>query len=219
MENKTFSFDLIGHDAEFIVRDNETSQPVSMVEVVQETMRTCTVYPDNVLLELNTDPVPLSYFPSLIKENLLDLNCFLEDMGCYTNIGEAEALYPQDELCSKQAHQIGCIPFENAYLLGVPLTPKPYGDNWRFAGGHIHLSYDKNVIPSHILVRMLDDKFKGKDNKTPRRDEFYGQLGSYREKSYGIEYRSLSNFWMNNPEMIVEGVKEIEAQINKDLQG
>ena len=216
-----FKFELIGHDVELIARDEVTGEPVSCAEFVQETLDSCMVYPDNVLLEINTDPVPLDEFVTHINQNKVDVEYFLNECGLKTVWGEAEAEYPQHELCNKQAHAIGCQPFGNAYLLGVPLTPTTYNDNWRYAGGHVHLAYDKNLVPSHYLVKMLDEKFKKvqmKDHKNPRRDSFYGQMGAYREKSYGIEYRSLNNDWFNNPQWIIDGLLEIEAEINEVLK-
>lgn len=212
-----FKFNLIGHDVELIARDKESNEPISCVEFVQENLGSCYVYPDNVLLEVNADPCELDEFAEVITEQKEDIESFLNDLNLYTTWGEAQAEYPKDQLCHPSAHRIGCHPFLNAYLLGVPLRPQEYTDHWRFAGGHIHLAYDKNLVPSHFLVKMLDDKFKHIDmeeNTAKRRDMFYGQLGSFREKPYGLEYRSLTNGWMRNPQKIIDGLREIEAGVN-----
>ena len=47
----------------------------------------------------------------------------------------------------------------------------------------------------------------------------YGKAGAFRFKSYGVEYRSLSNFWiadLESIEAIYKGVEAAIAFINKD---
>lgn len=215
-----FKFNLIGHDAEFIIRDRGTDLPVSMAEMVQTTLTSCVIYPDNVMLEMGTDPVPLSEFSARIQENLWDLTNWLSSNHLYTIVGEEEAEFPREELCTAKAHAIGCNPFSSAYFLGVPLVPMPYSDNWRFSGGHIHLAYDKNLVPEPYLVKLLDEHLLDKvTNKSARRAEFYGQRGAYRSKPYGLEYRSLGNFWFEQPEFVVDNLLEVEHKVNKVLGG
>ena len=215
---KPFQFHLIGHDVEVIVRDLSTGLPVSMADMVQTTLPTCVVYPDNVLLEIGTDPVSLDDFVDRITANRNDLTEFLIANNLYTVIGEAEAEFPKDQLCTAKAHAIGCNPFSSAYMLGVPLVPMPYSDQWRFSGGHIHLAYDKNLVPEHFLVRELDKVMKDQATPCLRRDAFYGQRGAYRSKPYGLEYRSLDNFWFNDPQWVVDRLRQVEDTINKILQ-
>jgi hypothetical protein len=37
------------------------------------------------------------------------------------------------------------------------------------------------------------------DKKGAKRRGLYGKRGAYRPKSYGVEYRTLSNFWVGHP--------------------
>jgi len=67
----------------------------------------------------------------------------------------------------------------------------------RSAGGHIHVetSLDKAAV-----IRAMD-LFLGVpslilDSKGGMRRQLYGKAGAYRPKSYGVEYRTLSNFWI-----------------------
>lgn len=63
------------------------------------------------------------------------------------------------------------------------------------------------------------------DGDTDRR-RLYGKAGAYRSKPYGVEYRTLSSFWVADPKLIgwafeqtmraVEAVKNLEV-IDKSL--
>lgn len=86
----------------------------------------------------------------------------------------------------------------------------------RYCGGHLHFGsangyssdieeYHKNV--NEIIILM--DYFVGltwvlldhsEDNKERRK--VYGKAGSYRLQPHGIEYRVLSNLWMNHPALL-----------------
>lgn len=115
---------------------------------------------------------------------------------------EALAKYPQ-------AHIVGCSPDIDAYSRRPRegLTVDLFG-NHRFAGGHVHISYDnKDSIPSWVVARFLDISltlpYLSRDPQGKRRS-LYGLAGLYREtvygKSSGIEYRTLSNFWHFEPD-------------------
>jgi hypothetical protein len=118
----------------------------------------------------------------------------------------------QFDSLSPFSKQFGCVPSSNAY--GVNPIPEGAQDQLqRSAGGHIHIGY-KNHTESHnvvaqdtdinTIVKVLDiiagntcvlfDQYKG---STERR-KTYGRAGEYREKYYGLEYRTLSNFWLRD---------------------
>lgn len=78
----------------------------------------------------------------------------------------------------------------------------------RFAGGHIHIGYDKQTyqnIEAKIIKCM--DALLGVpsillDPESTQRRTNYGRAGEYRLKPYGVEYRTLSNFWLQNDDFI-----------------
>jgi hypothetical protein len=100
---------------------------------------------------------------------------------------------------------LGCLPDNDAYSEVPGAAREPFrieqlGTN-RFCGGHLHLGYDKTKVPVHVMARFMD-LFIGlpsihKDKQGPRRG-YYGKAGLYREKDYGIEYRTLSNYWLRD---------------------
>jgi hypothetical protein len=106
--------------------------------------------------------------------------------------------------------ELGCMPSMNAYGLRGRPVPDPYALRYRFAGGHIHFgftdSHELNKLPQmQDAVRALDgivgligvSLAANIDN--PLRREFYGLAGEYRLPAHGLEYRSLSNFWLAAP--------------------
>jgi hypothetical protein len=126
------------------------------------------------------------------------------------------ARFTDNALRSKQAKMFGCSPDQNAWTMQGNATISPeklkrqgFG-NHRFAGGHVHLginyghskTYSKHV--QNILVVRMCDVYLGLpavilDPDYERRN-FYGRAGNYRTKDYGVEYRTLSNFWLTKPE-------------------
>lgn len=111
--------------------------------------------------------------------------------------------------------QLGCDPSFNIYgeQGSIPADPKqlPY----RFAGGHIHFGHprltgaaDKGRAAADVIADL--DKILGvwsvgvagpyEAAKVRRR--YYGLAGEFRIPPHGVEYRSLSNFWLASPEMM-----------------
>ncbi len=95
---------------------------------------------------------------------------------------------------------VGCDPDILAYSEnGTTKRPIPEYGKIRGAGGHIHIGYDKKLIPPQILAKLLDITLLLpllKDDKQGKRRIFNGLAGLYRDKPYGMEYRPLSNFWI-----------------------
>jgi hypothetical protein len=104
-----------------------------------------------------------------------------------------------------EARELGCEPDFNAYTHDK--NPRPNGmQPFRTGSGHVHvgwgkdLNYDEQHIAACEALSMELDYYLGlpslswdKDN---RRRELYGKAGTFRPKSYGVEYRVLSNAWL-----------------------
>lgn len=75
--------------------------------------------------------------------------------------------------------------------------------NKRFFGGHIHIGYPSSFeIKPHHMAKLCDlfltvPAIAGGADKQGARREWYGRAGIFRPKPYGLEYRTLSNFWLN----------------------
>jgi hypothetical protein len=103
--------------------------------------------------------------------------------------------------------EFGCMPSYNIYNIagmGTDGLVTPY----RFAGGHIHFGIGQH--PPEVIeriVKSLDNVlglacvilFKEVDN--PIRRQYYGLVGEYRLPPHGLEYRTLSNAWLQDPKL------------------
>jgi hypothetical protein len=173
---------------------------------------------DNVMLEFN---IPAykdgSYFHEAITKILTVLeNTVLPQQGIRAKYEVMHTFKPEDIAPFPQAFTIGCLADMDAYSEnGVydPVTKTSVGferppfnaahfGNHRFCGGHLHVQYNHNNVPRHIFAQFMDLvaelPFLRWDKQKMRR-MFYGQPGLYREKPYGIEYRTTSNFWLFKP--------------------
>jgi hypothetical protein len=164
------------------------------------------VQEDNVMLEFNIPPCKdaHSFMMAIDRAKQLIQDEHLSRLGAMFRQGCAEQ-FKLEALDSRQAREFGCSPDFDAYENGKPfpkIDPDELieGDSaWRFAGGHIHLGYDFKIPP--FVVASFCDVFIGVaalrygDTQGIRRT-LYGQPGRYRPTSYGLEYRTLSNFWL-----------------------
>lgn len=120
-------------------------------------------------------------------------------------------LLSQEELgsLSEKAQKLGCLPSLNRALpkgaidLGGAVTRR------RSAGGHLHLGMAGNpqlMKPGmrETLVDVLDIMLGNtcvlldRDPKAALRRKYYGRAGEYRLPKHGLEYRTLSNFWLRH---------------------
>lgn len=130
-------------------------------------------------------------------------------------VTQASADYPDSQLQDKKCRIAGCAKDYCVYTGKQKKPPKNIIEktSLRTGGGHIHLGQRSGVLhedtwESWITVYMLDlfvgvpSLFMDHDPTSGRRREVYGQAGRYRPKSYGMEYRSLGNFWLSSPELV-----------------
>lgn len=123
---------------------------------------------------------------------------------------------------SKQAKTFGCSPEMNAYTYDMFVASAENAANFRTCGGHIHIGWegDKSMEIATMLIRAMDlylglaSLFLDEDEN---RRKLYGKAGSCRITSYGVEYRTLSNFWVFNTDFsswvydqTLEAIKNVE---------
>jgi hypothetical protein len=126
---------------------------------------------------------------------------------------QASQEFPESQMQTKEAREVGCVEEWDAYTLQVIEPPKGVikKSNFRTAGGHIHLGGGgvlQNSWEKPFVVYMLDlflgipSVFMEQDKTSKDRRSVYGLAGSHREKDYGLEYRPLSAFWLESPRQV-----------------
>jgi hypothetical protein len=159
---------------------------------------------DNVMVEFNIPPCSTE---DEFVEELEFVEEYLEQLvalkGCKLNYS-ASAELDEKYLQTEQAKRFGCDPDLNVYLKDINKAPDA-DTNLRTCGGHIHIGYENPdlEVSEEIVIAMdimlgLPSVSIDEDN---RRKEMYGAAGCFRFKDYGVEYRSLSNFWLKTEEL------------------
>ena len=158
----------------------------------------CAVQEDNVAVEFNIPPsTDVNSFIEAINFNLDYLKKRAEGMNLALAI-KASAIFSDDQLADPRALEFGCEPDYNAWTRRINPRPKATNQALRSAGGHVHVGVDEKLDKIQLVRAM--DVFLGVpslefDKDTARR-ELYGKAGAFRPKSYGVEYRTLSNWWI-----------------------
>ena len=128
----------------------------------------------------------------------------------------ASAEFDPEFLMTEQASMFGCDPDYNAYT-GEPNVVERLNPFLRSCGGHIHIGYDNPTFETNIKIVKAMDLFLGLpslllDSDTARR-QLYGKAGAYRLKKYGVEYRVLSNFFIESEDLIEWAYYAVERAI------
>ena len=150
---------------------------------------------DNCAAEINTLPArSQSEWVSRVRDVMARVE---EKLGVYDFINTATHEFTKEQIMAggRQARTFGCDPDYNAWTGEQNKNPRPPTPGFRTVSGHIHVGANTSQVD---LVKKLDlvlgvpAILMGDDVS---RRALYGQAGAFRPKSYGIEYRVLSNFW------------------------
>lgn len=207
---------LVGGDPEvFVKKDGKFVSAYGLVEGTKEqplAVPNGAVQVDGMALEFNINPASTcDEFVYNIEDVMETLKAMVPEYELSaTPVVEFDAEYMKKQ--PEEAVMLGCGQDFNAWTS----TPNPTPDaavNFRTGAGHVHIGWtnDKSLASQgHIhmgqkLVKQLDF-YLGLpsvmyDNDSKRR-ELYGKAGAYRLKPYGVEYRVLSNAWLNSKELM-----------------
>lgn len=175
------------------------------------------VQEDNVMVEFNIPPCNTKEeFVEEIGFMIDWLNAFVKVKGFELDFS-ASGVLDEKYLKTEQACEFGCEPDYNVYLKDINQAPEP-STNLRCCGGHIHIGYNKpDQETTEYIVYALDIMIGLDsillDNDRLRRS-MYGKAGSFRFKDYGLEYRTLSNFWIKDEKLISWVYERVEKAID-----
>jgi hypothetical protein len=174
------------------------------------------IQPDGTSAEFNIDPAQTAAeFSNNIRSVLTDLAKVVAEKApdCSLRVSPV-AMFEAEYFKSLpvEALAFGCTPDYNAWTDGkmtkFPGTTEPF----RTGAGHIHVGWSENedvADPAHVFdcietVKQLDAVLYPMSllwDKDRKRRTLYGLMGSFRPKSYGVEYRPLSNAWVADPDL------------------
>jgi len=160
-----------------------------------------TLQEDNVALEYGIPPAATSKdFQEYIAAVMERSRSWLPPELTFSK--ESCTIFEDDQLNHPMSMVFGCEPDYCAYTEKTNPKPRPPHYGMRSAGGHIHV--ETKLDPVEVVKAM--DIFLGVpsvliDNGKERK-KLYGKAGAYRYKPYGVEYRTLSNFWVFEPNLI-----------------
>jgi len=196
---------------------------VSLKEALDNSSAEGKIYFDGIQAEFGMSPVICRvYFIMAVKHILKEIQ---QDIGKNKIVLRPSVMVRKDILnkAHPDAKIFGCMPDYNAYTLTINTPPMNAEKHpFRYAGGHIHIGLiDTKYRPKPIYKRQAAilqneaehirwvkalDLFVNLltlplDNSpsAKRRRSKYGKAGCFRPTPYGIEYRSLSCWWLKSP--------------------
>lgn len=164
----------------------------------------CKLVRDGVQVEIQLSPEhgapPMYYALRALKHDFLPEGVTFSMREC------VEVSDQEMGRLSHKSRVLGCSPSLNIYT-GPSVVDVPPYFRTRSAGGHVHIGlkppiWGGGADERRSLIPILDWVVgntcvmlnPGPDQATRRK--VYGKAGEYRLPSHGVEYRTLSNFWL-----------------------
>ena len=209
----------IGADPEVALADVATGALKSAIPFISGTKKApyffqngANIQRDNVACEFAIPPVrSLDAFVKVMRDTMELVTKHLP--STVTIVRGAAMDFPEEELQHEEAKEFGCDPDFDAWLFGEPMVCEVSdrgNGTLRSFGGHIHVGYLKGS--GNEFLRQMSGKIKmvqvmdatlglasvihDKSAGSTLRRKLYGKAGAYRPTPYGVEYRTLSNFWI-----------------------
>lgn len=209
---------LIGCDPELFVFDTSVNEYVSSHNLIPGTkidpyqVKAGAVQVDGVAAEFNIQPAKTEDDFVLYINTVRDrLNEMVKDKLPSAELrAEPTAFFNEDyfRALPSETLALGCEPDYNAYT-GEKNHPPGTKECFRTGSGHIHIGwtrYEDQFDPDYFnlcrdVVKQLDAVLYATSHTwdhDQKRRELYGARGSFRPKTFGVEYRPLSNAWLRD---------------------
>jgi len=231
---------LFGADPELFVHNHEKF--ISAHDLVPGTkefpyiVKAGAVQVDGVAAEFNINPAESEdEFVSNINEvkNRLE-EMVREGSPSYHLRADPVATFDQEyfDALPIEAKMLGCSPDWDAYT-GKKNTPPSTSEPFRTGSFHVHIGWTEYEDPyDDEYIALCCDVVKQIDaiiypashlwDQDMKRRTLYGARGSFRPKSYGLEYRPLSNAVLRNEETVRFVYRQIYGAVdlffNKNLR-
>ncbi len=215
----------IGADIELFVQHKESGEIISAENFIQGTKDEPFVFDptnpfystskDNVLAEFTIPPaMTTEQWCAAIQRSVDYINSVIPKDYC--TIAFPAFSLNDKWLQTEQAQIFGCEPDYNAYTGCKNIFPERKDPNLRSAGLHVHFGYTDCVPYNHEEYKSLEKIYIPDAERMEiiqacdlhlgvpavlleppnKRKELYGKAGAFRPKPYGVEYRTLSNYYL-----------------------
>src|ERR1700754_112901 len=227
---------LVGADPELFAFNNES--PVSAYGLIPGTkyepfeIEHGAVQVDGMALEFNINPAATE------DEFLNNLNSVMETLRSMVPgyniraVPVAEFGIEYIDAQPKEATELGCTPDFDAWAEGRVNDPPNAKLPFRTGAGHVHLGWvptnDANIFSEEHMLDCVSvikqmDFFLGLPSlfydKGTKRRTMYGKPGCFRPKTYGAEYRVLSNQWLESDDLKRWVFRNVQAGMDRLRKG
>ena len=224
---------LVGADPECFVKQNGVF--VSAHNLIRgdkknpQPVKHGAVQVDGMALEFNIDPAATEREFCINIQSVYDQ---LKQMVPNHEVIACPVAHFSEEYLKSQpaeALELGCDPDYNAWL--GKINPRPDGNRpMRTASGHVHIGWTNGeAIDDENHIRRASEVVKQMDfylglasltyDKEVERREMYGKAGACRYKSYGVEYRTLSNAWLLSKERMAWVFRAVQRGMAELMAG
>lgn len=229
---KGFTF---GCDPELFVQNELTGKFVSAAGLIPGTKEEPFPVPggaiqvDGAAAEYNIDPV--DNFKDFVMKNKQVKAELQKRLPQYHKLVAVPSVVFDEDVWDKMdeaSKTLGCSPDYNAWTGEVNDAPERPHERMACAGGHIHIGWTEDAPLAdlqHItncrdLVKQLDwylASWALSVDQDSERRKMYGKAGACRIKPYGVEYRALSNFWVEKDSTFLATWNRLQQAI-KDMR-